>query len=229
MKTLLASAAVAALAIVGAAQPALAAPKAAPAAASGPIGINGIAFANLDAAVANSNAFQAAQQQRPTTYKAQIDQVTARKAAVTAQLQPLVEKFQKDRAANAPPAQLQQEYAAIQQIQDSANQEFQKTLAPVTLSETYVTEQISEKLQTAVQAAMSKNGVTVLLAPQAVLVPGTNNSFDLTPAVIAELNTLIPSATLVPPAGWEPREVRDQRAQAAAQGGRGANNSGDGR
>ena len=39
---------------------------------TGPV-VPGLAVANLDAVVANSNAFRTAQQQRPVTYKAQYD------------------------------------------------------------------------------------------------------------------------------------------------------------
>ena len=47
-----------------------------------------------------------------------------------------------------------------------------------------------------------------------------NNAYNLNQAIIAELNTLLPSAQLVPPAGWQPREVREQqrRSRPAQQG-----------
>jgi Skp family chaperone for outer membrane proteins len=228
MSTVTKAIALSALLLAGTAGPALAAkpaPAAAPAAASGTVGVNGIAVANLEGVIGNSTAFKTAQAQRPTIYKAQIDQAEARRAAIAAQLQPLVEKFNKDRAANAPQSSLQTQAQAIQQIQDSANQELQKILAPVSLSEAYVQEQINDKLGAAIQTAMSKNGVSLLLNPQAVLAVG--KSYDLSMAILSELNTALPSAQLVPPAGWEPREVREQKAaQAAQQGQRGA---GDGR
>ena len=66
-----------------------------------------------------SSAFQTAQQQRAVTYKAQIDQANARRQAIGAQLQPLVQKLQTDsQAANAAQNQaaLQQQYNQIQQI-----------------------------------------------------------------------------------------------------------------
>jgi Skp family chaperone for outer membrane proteins len=209
MNTVTKAIALSALVLAGTSGPALAA-KPAPAAAP---------------AAAGAVAFKTAQAQRPTTYKAQIDQAESRRAAISAQLQPLVDKFNKDRAANVAPASLQTQAQTIQQIQDSANQELQKTLAPVSLSEAYVQEQINEKLGAAIQTAMSKNGVSLLLNPQAVLAVG--KSYDLSVAILNELNTALPSAQLVPPAGWEPREVREQKAaQAAQQGQRGA---GDGR
>jgi Skp family chaperone for outer membrane proteins len=212
MKTILKSA-VAGLLLVAAAQPAVVLAQAAQ-----PI-IPGLAIANLEAVVANSNAFKTAQSQRPTTYKAQIDQANARRAAITAQLQPMADKFNRDRQAATPNQQaLAQQAQQIQQIQQSGEQELQRILAPVALSEAYVQEQINEKLAAAVQAAMNKQKISLLLSPGDVI--SANNSYNLNQAILTELNTLIPSAQLVPPAGWEPREVREERAQqqAAQQG-----------
>ena len=73
MKTLFKSAIVAGLLAASAAP----LPVLAQAAASGPV-VPGLAVANLDAVIANSNAFKTAQTQRPTTYKAQIDSAEAR-------------------------------------------------------------------------------------------------------------------------------------------------------
>lgn len=217
MKTILKSVALAGL-MLTAAQPALVQAQA----ASGPL-VPGVAIADLDGVVANSNAYRTAQQQRPTTYKPQLDQAEARRKAITAQLQPLVDKFNKDRQAASPnQASLQQQAAQIQQIQQAGEQELRRILQPVGYSEAYVQEQIADKLDAAVKAAMTKKKISLLLAPQAVTA-FNNNGYNLNQDIINELNTLIPSATLVPPQGWEPREVREARAQQqAAQGQQGA-------
>ncbi|MBW8754315.1 MAG: OmpH family outer membrane protein [Sphingomonadales bacterium] len=215
MKTLLKSVAAASL-MLAAAQPALAQAQAA--APSGPL-VPGLAIADLDGVVANSNAYKTAQSQRPVTYKPQLDQAEARRRAITAQIQPLVDKFNKDRAApGANQAALQQQYQQIQQIQQAGEQELRQILQPVGYSEAYVQEQIAEKLDQAVKSAMAKKKISLLLSPQAVTA-FNNNGYNLSQDIITELNTLIPSAQLVPPQGWEPREVREQRAQQAAQQG----------
>ncbi|MFM5925042.1 MAG: OmpH family outer membrane protein [Novosphingobium sp.] len=192
-----------------------AAPAPAPVAAptSGTV-VPGLGVANLEAAVANSNAYQVAAQQRQTTYKATYDSAQARANQIDATLKGLVDKFQADRAAKKPDAVLQQEYAAIQQTQENGKQEVQRLLMPVMLSEAYVTEQITDKLDQAVQNAMTKRNVTLLLNPDAVI--ARTGAYDLTAAVVAELNVLLPTANLVPPQGWVPRQVREQ--QAAQQG-----------
>ncbi len=185
--------------------------------------VAGLGVANVDAVIANSSAFKTAQTQRPVTYKAQFDAAEARRAAITAQLQPMVEKFNREsQAPNASTpavqASLQGQAQTIQRIQQAGQAELQKMLEPVALSEAYVQEQIGDKLNAAIQAAMAKKGVTLVIAPQSVI--AASNAYNLNQAILDELNVSIPSAQLVPPAGWEPREMRDQRAaQAAQQGG----------
>ncbi len=186
--------------------------------ASGPL-VPGIAVANLEAVIGNSSAYRTAQTQRQTTYKAQIDQAEARRRAIAAQLQPLADKFNRDRQAASPnTASLQQQAQQIQQIQQSGEQELQRILAPVALSDAYVQEQIGDKLDQAVKNAMAKKKISLLLNPQAVAALN-NNGYNLNQDIVNELNTLLPSAQLVPPQGWEPREVREARAQQSQQQG----------
>ena len=188
-------------------------PAAAPASAGGG-GVNGIAVADMEAVVQSSAAARNAATQRAVTYKAQFTQADTRRAALQAQLQPMADKFNRDRTANAPAATLQQEYTQIQQLQESGKQELQKIVEPVALSEAYVNEQIGDKLPAAVQAAMSKAGVTLLLNPQGVVVAGP--AYSLNQAILTELDAALPNASIVPPAGWLPRELRQQQ-QAAQQ------------
>jgi len=187
--------------------------------------IQGIAVANLEAVVANSNAFRTAQQQRPTTYKAQLDAAEARRKAIAGQIQPMIDKFNKDRAANVAQASLAQQAQAIQSIQESGQQELQRMLEPVALSEAYVSEQLEDKLDQAVKNAMTKKKVSILLNPQAILAVN-NNAYNLNQDILNELNTMVPSAQLVPPQGWEPRQVREARAAQAAQQGQAAQPAG---
>lgn len=189
------------------------APAPVPAAApTGPI-VPGLGVANLDAVIVNSNAYQVAQQQRPVTYKATVDAYNVRAQQLDAQLKGMIDKFNADRAAKKPDAVLQQQYGAIQQFEAQAKEELQRIRMPISLSEAYVIEQIAEKLDQAVQNAMSKRGITILLGPDAVI--ARTNAYELSPTIIAELNVLIPAANLVPPQGWVPRAAREQQ---AAQG-----------
>jgi len=207
MTKLFKSAAFAGLLLTGAAQPVLA--QSAPQVA-------GLAVANLDAVVVNSNAYKTAATQRQTTYKPQIDQAEARRAQITAQLKPLIDKFNADQRANPNNPSLAQQATSIQNIQTNGQQQLQEILRPVALSEAYVNEQISDKIDEAVKNAMNKGKISLLLNPSAVTAMN-NGAYNLNQSILNELNTLIPNAQIVPPTGWLPREVREQQAAQAAQ------------
>lgn len=214
MKTLLKPASLALGLILAALSAPVVLAQAAPAAPAplGPL-VPGLGVANLEAVVANSDAYRAAGQQRPVTYKAVYDSAQARALVLDGELKVLADRFTADRAAKKPEAMLQQQYVVIQAKQEAAKEEIQRMTMPIALSEAYVVEQIEAKLDTAVRNAMTKRRVSLLVSPQAVILgPG----YDITPAIVAEINLLIPTAQLVPPAGWEPRQVREAR---AAQGG----------
>ena len=212
MKNLVKSAMLAGLLLGVSAQPALA-----QASQNTGVIVPGIAVANIDAVIANSNAFRTAQQQRPTTYKAQIDAAEARRVQLQNQIKPMAEKLEADsKSAKPNQALLQQQYEAIQLLQQNGQQELQRMMQPVALSEAYVTEQVEDKLDQAVKSAMNKKKISLVLNPSSV-VAVNNNAYNLNQDILAELNTLLPSAQLVPPQGWEPRQMREARAAQAAQ------------
>jgi Skp family chaperone for outer membrane proteins len=199
--------------MVAAASPMIAAPAAAQV-------VKGIGVVSLPAVVANSNAYKTAETQRPVTYKAQVDAAEARRAAIANQLQPLITKYNTDQAANANNPALNAQRQTIQQIGQSGQQELQQLLAPISLSRAYVTEQIEDRLDTAVQNAAKRKNIQLILDPTQGAVIYADAAYNITQDVLNELNTLLPSAQLVPPEGWLPREIREQQAAAAAaQGG----------
>jgi Skp family chaperone for outer membrane proteins len=180
--------------------------------------VRGIGVANPTAIVVSSNAFRSAEQQRGTTYKAQLDQANARKTQIEAQLRPLATKLQTDaRAAKPNQAALQQQYAQIQQIEAAGQQEINQIVAPVALSRAYVLEQIQDKLPQATKQAMARQKVTLLIDAENVL--DADQGYNMNQAILNELNTLLPSAQLVPPQGWVPRAQREAQAAAAQPAG----------
>lgn len=201
------------------AQPALAQKKDKNAPAPASAAASSIAVADLNAAAVNSDAFRVAGQQRQVTYKSTYDQAEARAKQLEVQMKPMIDKFQADRTANKGDTVLAPQYQAIQQLEERGKQEIQQILLPVALSEAYVNEQIVDKRAEALQKAMQKRGVTLVIRPEAT--EAFASSYDLTAAITTELNTLIPTAGLVPPQGWLPRQMREQQAarQQAAQPG----------
>jgi Skp family chaperone for outer membrane proteins len=165
--------------------------------------VNAIGVANLDAAVQRSTAWTTAMTQMQTTYKATIDQLNARETAIRNELQPLATKLQNDaKAPNANQQALQQQYKTIQQRQTAAQQELAKIGQPVARARAYVEEQIVGKLDDALRAAMTKKNVSLVVRPEAAL--SYQPAADITADVTTELNRLVPSVSITPPANWQP-------------------------
>ncbi len=180
--------------------------------------VSNVGVVDLEEAVSKSNAYNTAISQIKVTYKAQIDAADARAKALTAELQPLAVAYQT--AAKAPnaaqnQASLQQQLATLQQREQAANAEVAKISAPVALARAYALEQIQMKLEAAVNSAMTKKRINIVLQPQAVIkvLPAA----DITNDVLAELNVSVPNVSIVPPAGWQPGQAGANQAPAQAQ------------
>jgi Skp family chaperone for outer membrane proteins len=163
--------------------------------------VQGLGVADLDDAVSKSNAAVLAANQIKITHKATIDAVEARTGVLNNEYRTMVQAFQTaQRAPNPNQAALQQQAAAIQKKQQDAQTELQNLARPYSLAEAYAMEQIRGKLEQAVRNAMTKKRVSVLLRPDALILPAP--SADITTDVIAELNALVPNVSITPPAGW---------------------------
>ena len=178
--------------------------------------VPGLATANVADVVAASKAFVNAAQERQIIYKTQFAMAEARRKQINLDIEQRVAKFNSDRQSGtvAQPV-LQQQAQAIQNLQQAGVQELQTMLAPITLSEAYVREQIGDVINRAITNAMDKQGITFVVPPQNVL--AYNNGYNLSPAVLAELNAMLPVAKVAPPQGWRPRAEREAAAAQAAQ------------
>jgi Skp family chaperone for outer membrane proteins len=178
--------------------------------------VSGIAVADPEAAVANSKAWTAARSQIQTTYKTQIDQANARRTAVEAELRPLVDAYRTAAAApGASEASLRPQAQAIQTKQQAAETEIGRLTQPAQRAQAYAVEQISAKLNDAVQAAVRAKNVSLVLRPNAALF--AQPAADITPAITAELDKSVPSVSTTPPANWQPGQAGAQAAAAPQQ------------
>lgn len=165
--------------------------------------VNGIAVADAQGAVANTKAWGTARTQIQTTYKAQLDQADVRSKAIQAELQPLAQQFETARRApGANQAALQTQYQSIQAKQQAGEQELARITQPAQRAQAYVIEQIQAKLPEAVQNVVRARNVSVLVNPQAVLF--LQPAADITPAITAELDRLVPTVSTAVPANWQP-------------------------
>ena len=176
----------------------------------------GIAVVDLQRAVATSSAYSTARSQIQTTYKAQIDSFTARKNAIDADLKAkgtALEAAMKA-AGNKPTPAIQAQYEAYQKAGQNGQAELQRLGQPIALANAYVEEQISAKLSDALKAAMTQAKVDLILAPDATV--SYQPTVDITQQVVAQLNALVPSVGITPPAGWQPGRAQGQAPVPAA-------------
>ena len=180
-------------------------------AATDAVMVSGLGIANIDEVVVSSRAFQTAQQQRGVVFKTQIEAANTRGLAINAELKAMIDKFNRDKSEGSTSQEdLQAQAQAIQASQQYGQQEVNRILEPVALSDAYVNEQIREKLDPAIKTAMAKARVSIVFTPNQII--GFNNAYNLNPNIIAELNALIPTVAIKPPAGWEPLAVRNAKA-----------------
>lgn len=178
-----------------------------------------IAVVNIEQAVGQSSAAQTAGQQMQVTYKANIDQFNARQTALNTELQQKQAAFQAaaQAAGQNPPAatqtKLQADYTALQRRAQEAQAELQRLEQPLSLARAYVLEQIGTKLSEAMRNVMTKNKIDLLVKADAAeaFVP----TADVTRLLVTEINALVPSVGITPPAGWQPGQAQQGAAPAA--------------
>ncbi|WP_447764097.1 OmpH family outer membrane protein [Sphingopyxis panaciterrae] len=180
-----------------------------------------VAVADVRAAAARSTAFTTASQQIETTYKSIIDQQQSRGQTLQAEVNVLIAKYNEE-AKKTPPNQaaLQAAGKAVQDKRQAAENELTKLGQPVDLAIAYVEDQISLRMNEAVDAAMATKNIDLLVSPQAVI--RRKDNVDITAAVTTELNRILPSVSTAVPAGYQPGQLVNERNQQAANAARAA-------
>lgn len=172
----------------------------------------GVGVADVRVAAARSNAFQTASTQIETTYKAQIDQQQSRGQTLQAEINVLIAKYNEEaKKTPANQATLQTAAKAVQDKRQAAQAELGQIGAPVDLAIAYVEDQISVRMNEAIKAAMTAKKVDLLVNPEAVI--ARENNVDITDAVVAELNRILPNVSTAVPAGYQPGQLVQQRNQ----------------
>lgn len=166
----------------------------------------GIAVGDVRVAAAKSNAFTTAMGQIETTYKAQIDARDSRAQTLQAELNVLVARFNEEqRKPTQNRTALEAAAKAVQDKRTAANAEVGQLGGQVDLAVAYVEDQISVRMNEAIRAAMKRLKIDLLLNPDAVLAREPN--VDITDAIVADLNAILPNVGIVPPAGYQPGQL----------------------
>ena len=159
-----------------------------------------VATADFDGAVVKTKAFTAAAATIKTTYQAQITQVEGYQK----ELQTLLAPFDtnKDNRIDDDELRAAQSNPSWQSVV-AKQQQINTAQAPFVRAQAYAFEQVSAKLDQAVKNVIAARNISLIVKPDAVMFanPTTGN---ITGAVTAELDKLVPAVGAIPPATWQP-------------------------
>ncbi len=183
--------------------------------------VAGVAVADPDAAIANSKVWANAQTQIATTYKVQLDAAKARSDVIAKELAPMYKTFDTNNDDQLTPAEIQAARTAnspvlkqVEAKEKAANDEIARMTLQPTRARQYAAEQISGKINDAIKNVVAQRKVSLLLRPASAFF--ADPSADITPAITTELDRLMPTASITPPATWQPGQQQAAPAAAAA-------------
>ena len=168
----------------------------------------GIATAQADAAIFSAKAFDAANQQISTTYKAQLDQAAAAQTALNTQLRTILDTNKDGQVSQAEAAAAEAPNSALGNQVRAAQQKAQPAIeaaqGPAIKAQAYALEQITAKYDPALRAVVAAKKISIVLAPNAIQFapPAT----DVTRDINAEIDRSTPSVPIAPPANWQPQQ-----------------------
>lgn len=163
----------------------------------------GAAVVDFESAINNTAAFKAATAQIQTQYKTQIDAFNARSQAINTELAPAQTEIQtlQQNPATAK-ATLDTKVAAYRTRAQTAQAELARLAQPFGRPTAYAREQVAEKVETALRAAMAAKRVNLVINPEAVILATPGG--DITPDLTAQLNATVKTVSTTPPANWQP-------------------------
>jgi Skp family chaperone for outer membrane proteins len=173
--------------------------------------VSGIATVSQMRAIVQSKAFAGANTAIATTYKTAFDQINARRTAEQQELTPLLTTLDTNHDQQFSQAEIDAAKAAknpaiakIQTAQENADKDVARMQQPIVLAQAYAAELILQQYEGAQNRVVQAKKVSMILSPEAFIY--APDGVDITPAVTAELDKVLPSVPVTPPANWQPQE-----------------------
>ena len=160
--------------------------------------VAGIATSSPEATILQAQARINAYQTISSTYTTQIQQVTT----LRDEIQTLQQGLDTNNDRNVTQAEIDAQPAVWQQVEAKQAQIDQLT-APIVLAQYYVIEQLIERYGQAQQQVIQQKNIQIMLTPEAFQYAA--EGANVTPDILAALNTLVPAVTTTPPANYQPR------------------------
>lgn len=189
--------------------------------------VTSLAVIDPAAAILNAKALGSAVGTIGTTYKSQLDQVAARRTALSAEVKATAAPLDTNKDGQISDAELQAAQAAknpvldrLKTAQSNAEAELARLNQPMARAEVYAIEQIMQRYTEAMQNVVNTKKIPLVLSADAVLFG--QPAADITNDVKVEIDRLAPTVSIAPPANWQASQQavqlfqQFQQAQAAA-------------
>jgi Skp family chaperone for outer membrane proteins len=163
--------------------------------------VAGIATADTAVAITRSKALGTAYQQIGTQYAAVAQQLQAKRVEINNLNAQLDTNKDKELTQAELDVAIKAKNPLLTQL-DAKQKELNTLQEPVFLAQLYAVEQIALKYDAAQQAVITAKKINVILAPDAFV--WAPEAVDVTAAITAELDKVVPSVPITPPAGWRP-------------------------
>jgi Skp family chaperone for outer membrane proteins len=163
--------------------------------------VAGIATADTAVAITRSKALGTAYQQIGTQYAAVAQQLQAKRTEINNLNAQLDTNKDKELTQEELDVAIKAKNPLLTQL-DAKQKEINTLQEPIFLAQLYAVEQIALKYDAAQQAVITAKKINVILAPDAFV--WAPEAVDVTAAITAELDKVVPSVPITPPAGWRP-------------------------
>lgn len=177
-----------------------------------------VAISDPETVILTAKALDAANQSISTTYKAQLDQASARQAALQTEMATLgapldtnKDKRLSDEEIAAAQTARSPILAKMEAAQKTAQAESARLSAPATRAQAWAIEQISQKYSAAVKSVVDSKKISLLLSANSVQYSAP--AVDMTDEIKAALDAASPTVSITPPANWQPSQQTVQLQQ----------------
>ncbi len=163
--------------------------------------VAGIATADTVQAIVQAKAFSEAYKAIGTTYASYSQQIQAKSQEINGLNAKLDTNGDKVLDQAEVDAAVRAKNPVLQQV-DQKNLEIQQLQAPIAKAQIFAIESIAKQYDAAQTAVIKAKKINIILAPDAFLY--APKAVDVTPAIVLELNKLVPAVGTTPPADWKP-------------------------
>jgi Skp family chaperone for outer membrane proteins len=179
------------------------------AAIAGPVHaqVSGIATLDTTDAIMRSKAFTTGYQQVGTSYAAYQQQINGK----LKEINDINAQLDTNKDKNLTQAELDVAIKAknplLTQL-ETKEKEINNLQEPIVKAQAFVVESIADKYAQAQQQVITAKKISVILSPDAFI--WAPDAVDVTAAVTASLDALVPSVAITPPANWQPKQSTGQ-------------------